>query len=520
MHKFFNKSPLYKRLEECNPTPITEWTTEARKISDKHKEITTAVEIIEETINGKHKHYSLEDQDETNDELKCATCLIPRLWCSFCETLHKPVHEDEYKTLCKEQALCNKCSITIKLFQRCPHKLVPTLNAKTTTKGKPKPPLKYGRVRSMLKNLNPFKRKEPPTQTEIEMITKEIPAAATSLRIKANMRNRHSTYIRMEDIINPDSECHTGTCLACEFGLVWCKRCENLHITLAETMAPEIYSSPNTCNICRIHMDAFSNCPEYSQNVYREAREKRAGLHIELPPIMNEEDNYYFKLLKENILDQAYTELQRYPLKRKLYIEMIEIYDAYRKEKYQKQREGFKWSGQRASTLCEFCEIPIKWCVKCKKIHKNNDCPEAHKKQETKVCTQCEDYTTKAKACKRSPLWTETREDKHLPMLEVITSKGFNTIPNFTDEQCRPQRLEENTQRMLIEALPVRCQAFDCLHLTEAIRQSMSFDITLATIVNNTAKAHRVTNATPVHQIAYYNYLKQALDRENITDQS
>ena len=161
-------------------------------------------------------------------------------------------------------------------------------------------------------------------------------------------------------------------------------------------------------------MDALANCPEYEQHVYRQARK---GIHLEVQPILTEDDNYYFKVLKEQLLEEAYAKLEKWPLKRKLYIEMIEIYDATRRSNNIKTSEPAKVI-DFAKTKCNFCHIELKWCVNCKQIHK---AIEGKTLQGLKVperaCVRCQEHTTRAQTCS----WSPSRNQIHLPLPDVCS---------------------------------------------------------------------------------------------------
>ena len=506
MIRIRTKSKFYRTLEETDYTTTEAWIKEAERFTKTHPEIVPTIETLRETINNENKHYTLESRPE--NDYTCAVCLVPRIWCNYCETIHKPIHHRAYEKIMEREPLCNKCSTTIRLFQRCPHKDPPHRPRVTNSpKTQPTPPIRYNTIRNFIRKLDPFKKNRPHSTETLQEVIKEVPAASIAVDIAQEASNNNQTYIRLEDIIDPNSDCHTGKCLACEFTLVWCKRCETLHNTLIENLAPGAYTHPNTCNICRIHMDALANCPEYEKNVYKEAQK---GIHLEVPPILTEDDNYYFKVLKEQLLEEAYAKLQNWPLKRKLYIEMIEIYDATRKRNHTKTTEPAKVIDY-TRTKCEFCTIQLKWCANCKEVHKALESRKSPTAKVTKrACIRCEEHTAKARQCK----WTPTRNHAHLPMPEVVTTKGYNTIPAFTDNNCTPITVDQPTQRAMIRALPINCQRFNCIHLTEALESAMDFDITLAKVTTTAAEKHHSPNGATTQMIAYYQHFKTALDKE------
>ena len=507
MIRIRTKSKFYRTLEETDYTTAETWIKEAERFITTHPEIIPTIETLKATIRNDNKHYSIESRSESN--YTCAICLVPRIWCNYCETIHKPIHQRAFEKIIEREPLCNKCSITIRLFQRCPHKETthPPQVTNRTKRTEPTAPIRYNSIRRFMKKLDPFKKTKPHPTEDLEEIVKDIPAASMAVNIAQEAEKGNHTYIKLEDIINPNSDCHTGKCLACEFTIVWCKRCETLHNTLIENLAPGAYTHPNTCNICRIHMDALANCPEYEQHVYRQARK---GIHLEVQPILTEDDNYYFKVLKEQLLEEAYAKLEKWPLKRKLYIEMIEIYDATRRSNNIKTSEPAKVI-DFAKTKCNFCHIELKWCVNCKQIHK---AIEGKTLQGLKVperaCVRCQEHTTRAQTCS----WSPSRNQIHLPLPDVVTTPGYNTIPAFTDENCTPVTIQKQTQQAMIKALPINCQHFNCIHLMEAIETAMDFNITLAMITKAGAEKHLSPDGSTTLMIAYYQHLKTALDKE------
>jgi len=539
-----------KYLDELYEARIHKMTVMTPEISEMirlNPELGNILYPVEQAAKKKHSFYRHLDQEfslQANFDriggwhhcTTCPACLIPKLWCQYCETIHCTI-TDTLSNMRFLNNMCTICTTWTRLYNDCEHKYTYTWLTNRPTHALPTreeytemntitvPTLiQHAKMHNQIRQSRIFEGKHHNELAE-ELKTKH-PALEQILDVIETAKwHKDCAYITLDDLLMPQHSSKTGICIPCLIPKIWCYKCKTLHIPLKYIRTPPELHYTYTCQPCNVMMESYGNCREQKTVRKITLTRKVLGREPEQYKMYTADQKKGFDSIAPMIRTDGDRILRDYPTHKQIYRTMVDLYTGTTPRTSPLMFHETIDITDITKNTCILCTLPERECHRCGETHKTMEYLSglpSRKSAELASCDMCARAAIELKKCLYGAYLTQANLNRvrmigfqlTLPGPEMLTFPNIICIGNMKNNFSEWYNMSNQTERKLIKALPQKCKDLRCKHINAALEQHMTRDFKIKHVVGTAAQIHGELARSKCMEIAYFQHFKRELERD------